>query len=265
MLVLFFTQHLFQSNWSLVFDINQLLSQKWSQKVSKASFCSKTVGTIFVFFAFHSTSFPIILIVIVWCQSIIFSEMEPETLKSELLFEDSGHSICCFRSSLNIFSNQFGHYCLMLNNYFLRNEARNSQKQTFARRQWAQHLLFLFFTQHLFKSICSLLFDVNQLFSQKWSPELSKANFCSKTVGTAFAVFCSSSNIFPNQFDYYCLFSINFFSEIESETLKSELLFEDSGHSICCFRSSLNIFSNQFGHYCLMLNNYFLRNGARNS
>ena len=73
-------------------------------------------------------------------------------------------------------------------NYFLRNEARSSQKHTFARRQWAQHLLF-----------------------------------------------CFSSNIFPNQFDYYCLFLINFFSEIESETLKSELLFEDSGHSICCF------------------------------
>jgi len=54
-------------------------------------------------------------------------------------------------------------------------------------------------------------------------------------VGTAFAVFCSSSIIFPNQFDYYCLLLINFFSEIESETVKSELLFEDSGHSICCF------------------------------
>ena len=73
-------------------------------------------------------------------------------------------------------------------NYFLINEARNSQKHTFARRQWAQHLLFLFFTQHLFKSIWSLMFDVKQLFSQKWGPKLSKANFCSKTVGTAFAV-----------------------------------------------------------------------------
>ena len=114
--------------------------------------------------------------------------MKPETFKSKLLLEDSGHSICCFRSSLNIFSNQFGHYCLMLNNYFLRNEARNSQKQTFARRQWAQYLLFLFFTQHLFKSIWSLMFDVKQLFSQKWGPKLSKAYFCSKTVGTAFAV-----------------------------------------------------------------------------
>ena len=191
--------------------------------------------------------------------------MKIEALKSELLLEDSGYNICCFCSSLNIFSNHFDYYCLLSINYFLRNGARNSQKRTFVRRQWAQYLLFLFFTQHLFKSIWSLLFDVNQLFSQKWSPKLSKANFCSKTVGTAFAVFCSSSNIFPNQFDYYCLFSINFFSEIESETLKSELLFEDSGHSICCFRSSLNIFSNQFGHYCLMLNNYFLRNEARNS
>ena len=55
------------------------------------------------------------------------------------------------------------------------------------------------------------MFDINQLFSQKWSPKLSKANFCSKTVGTGFAVFCSSSNIFPNQFDCYCLLSIIFF------------------------------------------------------
>ena len=38
-------------------------------------------------------------------------------------------------------------------NYFLRNEARSSQKHTFARRQWAKHFLFLFFIQHLFKSI----------------------------------------------------------------------------------------------------------------
>ena len=55
------------------------------------------------------------------------------------------------------------------------------------------------------------MFDINQLFSQKWSPKLSKANFWSKTVGTSFAVFCSSSNIFPNQFDCYCLLLINFF------------------------------------------------------
>ena len=76
----------------------------------------------------------------------------------------------------------------MSNNYFLRNEARRSQKQAFVRRQWAQHLLFLFFIQHLFNSNRSLMFDVNQLFSQKWGPKLSKAYFCSKTVGTAFAV-----------------------------------------------------------------------------
>ena len=71
-------------------------------------------------------------------------------------------------------------------NYFLRNQARSSQKHTFARRQWAQHLLF-----------------------------------------------CFSSNIFPNQFDYYCLLSINFFSEMQSEVLKSEVLLEDSEYNIC--------------------------------
>ena len=191
--------------------------------------------------------------------------MEPETLKSELLFEDSGHSICCFRSSLNNFSNQFGHYCLMSINYFLRNGAWNSQKRTFARRQWAQYLLILLFTQYLFQSFWSLLFDVNQLFSQKWSPKLSKANFCSKTVGIAFAVFCSSSNIFSNQLIINVWYQSIIFSEMKPETLNSELFLEDSGHSICCFCSSLNIFSNQFDHYCLTSINYFLRNEGRSS
>ena len=172
-----------------MFVVNQLFSQEWSPKLSEANFCSKTVGTGFAVFTLHSTSFPIILIIIVCCQSIIFSEMDPETLKSELLFEDSRHNICCFCSSFNNFSNQFDHYCLMLINYFLRNGTRNSQNRTFARRQWAQYLLFLFFSQHLFKSIWSLLFDVNQSFSLKWRSKPSKAKFFSKTVGTVFAVF----------------------------------------------------------------------------
>ena len=195
-LFLFFTQHLFQSFWSLLFDVNQLLSQKWRSKLSKANFCSKTVGTVFAVFCLSFTIFHNQLITFVCCQSIIFSEMEPETLKSELLFEDSGHNICCFCSSLNIFSNQFDHYYLMLINYFLRNGTRNSQKRTFARRQWVQYLLFLLFSQHLFQSFWLLLFDVNQLFSQKWSQKLLKANFCSKTVGTVFAVFVLHSTSF---------------------------------------------------------------------
>ena len=124
-----------------------------------------------------STSFSVNLKNNVWRQSIFFSEMEPEGLKSKLLFEDSGHSFCCFCSSLNIFSNQFDLYCLMSINYFLRNGARNSQKRTFARRQWSQYLLFLFFTQHLFKSIWSqsiwlVLFAVNHFFLEMESEVL---------------------------------------------------------------------------------------------
>ena len=95
-----------------------------------------------------------------------------------------------------VFPDRFDQYCLMSINYFLRNEVRNSQKQTFARRQWAQNLLFLFFTQHLFQSFWLIMFDVNQLFSQKWSSKLSKTNFCSKTVGTVFAVFVLHSTSF---------------------------------------------------------------------
>ena len=89
-----------------------------------------------------------------------------------------------------VFPDLFDHYCLMSINYFLRNVARGSQNQTFTWRQWDQYFLFLFFTQHLFQSFWSLLFDVNQLLSQKWRSKLSKANFCSKTVGTVFAAFC---------------------------------------------------------------------------
>ena len=50
-------------------------------------------------------------------------------------------------------------------NYLLRNGARNSQKRTFARRQWSQYLLYLFFTQHLFKSIWSQSIWLVSLFA----------------------------------------------------------------------------------------------------
>ena len=95
------------------------------------------------------------------------------------------------------FVDRFDHYCLMSINCFFRNAGRGSQKQTFTRRQWAQYFLFLFFTQHLFQSFWSLLFDVNQLLSQKWRSKLSKANFCSKTVSTILANFALHSTSFP--------------------------------------------------------------------
>ena len=153
----------------------------------------------------------------------------------------------------------------MSNNYFLRNEARSSQKHTFARRQWAQHLLFLFFTQHLFKSIWSLTFDVKQLFSQKWGPNLSKANFCSKTVGTAFAVFVLHSTSFQiNLFIIVCCQSI-ISSEMKPGALKSKLLLEDSGHSICCFLFFFQHLSQSIWLLLFVLNQFFLRNRVRNS
>ena len=153
--------------------------------------------------------------------------MKPETLKSELLLEDSGHSICCCCSSLNIFSNQFDkpealkskllledsghsiccflfffqhlfksidHYCLMSINYFLRNKARNSQNQTFTLIQWAQHLLFFV--------LLPTSFPINLV-----------------------VIVCQSL----------------FFSEMESEILKSEVLLEDSEYNICCIFSHLNL------------------------
>ena len=129
-----------------MFDVNQLISQKCSSRFSKANFYSKIVGSIFSVFVLHSTSFPIILIIIVWRQSFTFSEMKVEALKSELLLEDSGHSIYCFLPFFHHLSQSIDYFCLLSINYFLRDGARNSQKRTFGRRQWAQYLLFLFFT-----------------------------------------------------------------------------------------------------------------------
>ena len=127
-------------------------------------------------------------------------------------------------------------------NYFLRNGVRNSQKRTFARRQWAQYLLFLFFSQHLFKSIWSSLFDVNQSFSLKWRSKPSKANFSSKTVGTVFAVFLLLSTFFPIIliFNFWCE-SIDF-SEMKVEALKSKFFLEDRSTIFSVF-SSLNTFA----------------------
>ena len=79
-------------------------------------------------------------------------------------------------------------------NYFLRNEARNSQKQTFDRRQWAQHLLFFVLLPTSFPIILIIIVCCQSIFSQKCSPKFSKAKFCSKTVSTIFAVFFSFSS-----------------------------------------------------------------------
>ena len=116
--------------------------------------------------------------------------MKPETLKSKLLLEDSGHSICCFLSFFQHLFKSIDHYCLMPINYFLRNEALSSQKQTFARRQWAHHLLFFVLLPTSFPiNLIIIVCCCQSFFSQKWSPKFSKAKFCSKTVSTIFAVF----------------------------------------------------------------------------
>ena len=173
--------------------------------------------------------------------------------------------ICWFCYSLNIFSNHFDCYCLMSINYFLRNGAKRSQKRTFVRRQWAQYLPFLLFTQHLFQSFWLLLFDVNQLFSQKWSPKLLKANFCSKTVGTVFAVFVLHSTSFQINLVIIVWCQSIIFSEMKPGALKSKLLLEDSGHSICCFLFFFQHLSQSIWLLLFVLNQFFLRNRVRNS
>ena len=157
-----------------------------------------------------------------------------------------------------VFPNRFDHFCLMSINYFPRNEGWGSQKRTFAQRQWAQYLLFSFFTQHLFKSIWSLLFDVNQLFSQKFSSRFSKANFYPKTMGSVFSVFVLHSTSFPIILIIIVWRQSITFSEMKVEALKSELLLEDSGHSICCFLPFFHHLSQSIDYFCLLSINYTL-------
>ena len=96
-------------------------------KLSKANFSSTTVVTMFSDFVILSTSW-LVLIVHVWCQCIIFSEVELEDSKGKLLLEDKLHNIGCFCSSFNIFSKH-------LIRCFCRNETQDSPKRTFARNQ----------------------------------------------------------------------------------------------------------------------------------
>ena len=121
-----------------------------------------------------------------------------------------------------------------------------------------QYWLFLFFFQHLFQTF-------NQMFLQKWNSRLSKANFCSKSVATGFAVFVFLSTSFRINciFINWCQSTI--FSEMTLGILKTELLLKNNGHTIWCFRRFLNIFSNKFDQSCLMSINHFLRNEARSS
>jgi len=227
-----------------MFDVNQLFSQKWSPKFSKPNFWSKTVGTIFAVFVLHLTSFLINLIISVWCQSIIFSEMRPGALKSILLFEDSGHSICCcfllptsFPINLIII--------VWYHSTIFSDMSQKVSKANFCSKTMSTIFALFAFHSTSFPIIWLLLFDVNQLFSQKWRLKLLKADFCSKTVGTIFAVFVLHSTSFQINLIINVWCQTIIFSEMRPEGLKSKLLLEDSGHSICCFCSSFNIFSNQ--------------------
>ena len=153
----------------------------------------------------------------------------------------------------------------MLNNHFLRNEAWSSQKHSFARKQWAQHLLFFvllptYFPINLIIIVCS-----QSIFSQKWSPKLLKANFCSKTVGTVFAVFVLHSTSFQINLVIIVWCQSIIFSEMKPGALKSKLLLEDSGHSICCFLFFFQHLSQSIWLLLFVLNQFFLRNRVRNS
>ena len=162
----------------------------------KANFYWKTVVTQGAVSVFPFTIFRTCWFIIKHCQSNFLSKWHSKSSKAKFCSKTAATHFTHF-TSLSTISAFFCHINVLMSiNYFLRNEGRSSQNRTFVRRQWAQYLLFLFFFQHLFQSIWSLLFDVNQLFSQKWSSKLSKTNFCSKTVGTVFAVFVLLSTSF---------------------------------------------------------------------
>ena len=141
---------------------------------------------------------------------------------------------------------------LMSINYFLGDEGRRSQKQTFARRQWTQIFLFLFFSQHLFQLFWSRMFDVN-LFFLEMKVETLKSKLFLEDNGHNFAVFVLFSKSFPINLINNVWCQSNIFSEKNVEGLKSELLLEDNEHNIWCFCFYLNIFSNQFYCWCLLL------------
>ena len=67
-----------------------------ARNTQKRTFARRQLSQNLLFFVLLSTSFPIILITIVCCQSIVFSEKKPEVLKSEVSLEDSEHNNCCF-------------------------------------------------------------------------------------------------------------------------------------------------------------------------
>jgi len=135
------------------------------------------------------------------CQSIFLSKWHSKSSKAKFFSKTAATHFTHFTvfSTISAFSVTLLFWCYWI--IFSEMKVEVLKNLTFSGRQWAQCLLFLCFFQHLFQSFWSSLFDVNQLFSQKWDPKLSKANFCSKTVCTEFAVFCSFWNIFPNQFD----------------------------------------------------------------
>ena len=135
-------------------------------------------------------------------------------------------------------------------NYFLRNAARNTQKRTFVRRQWAQYLLFLVFTQRLSQSIWSLLFIVINFFlrNEAWSSQ--KRVFARRQLSQNLLFFVLLSTSFPIILIIIVCCQSNVFSELEPEVLKSEVSLEDSEHNNCCFFSSFNIFSNRFVKNC---------------
>ena len=89
------------------FDVNQEFSQKWRSKFSQANFCSKTVDTTFAVFVLLSTSFPINLIIIVLMLINYFLRNEGRSSQKQTLPRRQWPQLCCFCSSLNIFSNQF--------------------------------------------------------------------------------------------------------------------------------------------------------------
>ena len=97
---------IFQTFYSLLSLANQFFSQNDARRAQKPAFARKQRPHILHILRF-SQQYSQFVAFLFWCQSRIFSEMKVEALKSELLLKDSGHNICCFCSSLNIFSNQF--------------------------------------------------------------------------------------------------------------------------------------------------------------
>ena len=153
----------------------------------------------------------------------------------------------------------------MLNNYFLRNEARSSQKHTFARRQWAEHLLFLFFIQHLFKSIWSLMFDAKQVFLRNEARSSQKQTFARRQWAQNLLFLFFTQHLFKSIWSVLFVVNQLFSQKWSQELSKAKFCSKTVGTAFAVFLIFFHHLSQSIWLLLFVVNQFFLRNAVRSS